>query len=84
MKTGKFIIAFDEGLHARPASVLVRICNNIKSDIELIKDDMTADPKSILEIMALGAETGETVTLNVEGEDEEEAFKLIAEFFENK
>ena len=84
MYEAEVVLMNEQGLHARPASVLVRICNNIKSDIELIKDDMTADPKSILEIMALGAETGETVTLNVEGEDEEEAFKLIAEFFENK
>lgn len=84
MKTGKFIIIFDEGLHARPASTLVRICNNIKSDIEITKEDMSANPKSILEIMALGAATGEEVSLKVEGEDEEEAFKLISDFFENK
>lgn len=84
MKTAEFIIAFDEGLHARPASELIGICSEIKSDIQIIKDDMTADPKSILEVMALGAENGEKVKVVVEGEDEEEAFKLISDFFERK
>lgn len=84
MKTGQFVIIFEEGLHARPASILVRICNEIKSDIEIIKDDMIANPKSILEIMALGAATGEMISVTVKGEDEEEAFKTISDFFENK
>ncbi len=81
MITSEFTIAFAEGLHARPASDLVRICQKAKSDIRILKDDMTADPKSILGIMALGAAKGDVVKVEVEGEDEEEVFASIKGFF---
>ena len=82
MKTEEFTIKFAEGLHARPASTLVGICAKAKSDIRLIKDDMTADPKSILGIMALGAAYNDTLKVEVNGEDEEEVFKNLKTFFE--
>jgi len=82
MKTGEFIIAFEEGLHARPAAELVRVCNNVKSNIIMAKDGMTIDPKSILGIMALGAAKGDNVSIEVDGEDEDEVFANICSFFE--
>ena len=82
MKSGEFTVAFAEGLHARPASELVRICQKAKSNILLTKDDMTADPKSILGIMALGAAKDSTVKVEVDGEDENEIFESIKNFFE--
>lgn len=82
MKTGEFTITFAEGLHARPASELVRICQKAKSDIKLTKGEMTANPKSILGIMALGAGKNTKVTVEVVGEDEEEVFANIKAFFE--
>jgi phosphocarrier protein len=82
MKSGEFTIAFAEGLHARPASELVRICQKAKSDIRLTKDESTINPKSILGIMSLGAANGTVVKLEVEGEDEEDIFSNIKAFFE--
>lgn len=84
MTAGEFIITFEEGLHARPASELVRVCNNVKSDIVLIKDEMTVDPKSILGIMAMGAAKGDVIKVEVNGEDEEVVFSKIKAFFEGK
>ena len=81
MKTGEFIIAFEEGLHARPASELVKVCSHLKSDIIMEKDGLTVDPKSILGIMAFGAAKGDKVTVEVNGEDEEEAMAKIGLFF---
>lgn len=78
----EFTIAFPEGLHARPASDLVRICQKAKSEIRILKDGMVADPKSILGIMALGAAKGDVVKVEVEGEDQEEVFASIKNFFE--
>lgn len=84
MKSGEFTILFAEGLHARPASELVRICQKAKSDIQLAKDDMTANPKSILGIMALGAAKDSLIKVEVDGEDEEEVFENLKNFFETK
>ena len=81
MKTVFFFFSFEEGLHARPAAELVRVCNNVKSNIIMAKDGMTIDPKSILGIMALGAAKGDKVSVEVSGEDEEEVFTKISSFF---
>ena len=81
MISGEFRIKFAEGLHARPASELVRICQKAKSDILLIKEDMTADPKSILGIMALGAAKDDRIRVEVNGEDETDIFSDLKHFF---
>ena len=82
MISGEFTINFAEGLHARPASALVRVCQKAKSDIQLFKNDTSANPKSILGIMALGAAKNDIVRVEVQGEDEAEVFANIKAFFE--
>ncbi len=82
MIAGKVTVQFEEGLHARPASDLVRVCQLVSSEIRIIKDDMIADPKSILSIMALGAAKGEELNIEVEGDDEEIVYEKLQTFFE--
>ena len=41
----------------------------------------SADAKSILNVMALAAKCGETVTIEVSGEDEEATLQELREFF---
>jgi Phosphotransferase System HPr (HPr) Family len=82
MIKAEFTITFAEGLHARPASELVRICQKAKSEVQIQKDDMTANPKSILGIMALGAAKGDVIKVEVDGEDQEEVFANLKKFFE--
>lgn len=81
MKTINVTIPFKEGLHARPASDLVKICQTIKSDISLIKEDVTVNPKSILGIMSLGAAFGSSLTVEVDGADEDEAIVRLGQYF---
>lgn len=40
------------GLHARPASELVKICSKCSSDIVIKSGDKRINPKSILSVMA--------------------------------
>lgn len=74
-------VPFKEGLHARPATELVKICMGIKCDITLIKGDAHVNPKSILGIMSLGAGFGAALTVQVEGPDEVEAIAKLGTFF---
>ncbi|NLM13722.1 MAG: HPr family phosphocarrier protein [Epulopiscium sp.] len=76
-----FVIAKEEGLHARPASELTKLCQKFSSDIKLIKDSHEVNPKSILGILSLGAGKGDQVTVKVNGQDEQEAMKTIEQFF---
>ncbi len=57
------------GLHARPAAVFVQNAKGFQSQITLTKSDKTANGKSILSILSLGAEQGDQVVLKVNGDD---------------
>lgn len=75
------VIGFEEGLHARPASQLVKVCQTAKSDIKIIKETTTVNPKSILGILTLGAGHLDEITVEVSGEDEAAVAENLKEFF---
>ncbi|HVH66477.1 MAG TPA: HPr family phosphocarrier protein [Gemmatimonadales bacterium] len=67
------------GMHARPASELVKLASRFKSAVEIRKDDLAVNGKSILGVMMLAAECGSTVTIKADGEDAEQAMaELLA------
>ena len=47
-----------------------------------MKDNRTADAKSMLSIMALGAKTENELLIRIEGQDEEVAMTELEQFFE--
>lgn len=73
------------GLHARPASVLVQKAENFSSTkIELIKDNKTANVKSILGVLWLQVKDGDKLLLRVEGKSEVAAAEEIKDLIEYK
>ncbi|MDG5815043.1 HPr family phosphocarrier protein [Chitinispirillales bacterium ANBcel5] len=72
------------GIHARPASLIVQTAMKHKSSIQLIKDEVPADAKSIMSVMMLAASVNTSVVIRAEGEDEKEAVDSIAALFEKK
>ena len=74
----------DEGTHARPAGILVKLANNYSCDIELLVDDNTVNAKSIMSIMGLGLIKDTLVTIKADGADAEAALKEITNLFNNK
>jgi len=80
-----FTVGAEEGLHARPASVLAKECMKFTCDLALTKAGNTEkvfQPKSILSIMTIGATKGDVVTITANGEDEEAAMAKLTELFE--
>lgn len=77
-------VASKVGLHARPASLFVKAATKATSRtgaaVKISKDDgAPVDATSILGVMTLGAKHGDTVTLTVEGDGEEEILdELVA------
>lgn len=67
------------GLHARAAAKLVNTASGFRSDVRLKHDSREANAKSIMGVMMLAASKGTELTLEVEGDDEEEAFEAIRE-----
>jgi phosphocarrier protein HPr len=71
------------GLHARPASELARIASKCKSDITIKTEEKRINPKSVLNIMAAAIKCGTEVTVECNGETEEEDLKMIIEAIES-
>lgn len=67
------------GLHARPAAQLVKLAASFTSEIELVKDGMPVNGKSIMGVMMLAAECGSSLTVRATGPDEEAAAHAVAE-----
>lgn len=84
MKESKVIINNEEGLHARPAAMFVRAANQYLSDITIVCDGEEVNGKSIIGIMSLGIFSGQEITLQAEGNDEEKAIEGLVEFIENE
>jgi phosphocarrier protein HPr len=71
------------GLHARAAAKLVSLSNNFNSEITLVKDDKSADARSIMKLLMLSASRGSVLKVNIDGEDQEQAMNSIEELFQN-
>lgn len=72
------------GIHARPASMIVKVAAKFDSDIKLLKDTISADAKSIMDVMMLAAANNSKVTIQATGNDETRAVEAIADLFEKK
>ncbi|MBO5287662.1 MAG: HPr family phosphocarrier protein [Clostridia bacterium] len=77
MKEFTFILKDKNGLHARPAGMLSALAKSFKSDIKIKTDAKEADAKRLLSLMSLGAKYNTTLTVTIEGEDEQEAYNAI-------
>lgn len=80
MKEFSYTITDPAGIHARPATLLIKQAGAFKSSIKIAKDGKEADAKRIFGVMGLGAKQGETITIKAEGEDEDDAIKDLSEF----
>ena len=72
------------GMHARPATMIVKVASKFRSDFRIIKDDMEINGKSIMGVMTLAAEYGSELELVADGVDEEYLIREIAELFASK
>lgn len=72
------------GLHTRPATTIVRLLQNCKSDVFFTLRQETINAKSILSILMLAAKKNSKITIRVEGEDADQTMEKLVEAFENK
>ncbi len=67
------------GLHARAAAKFVSLASTFASDVQLEREGRQVNGKSIMGVMMLAASHGTTLTLTVDGEDEEEAARQLTD-----
>jgi phosphocarrier protein len=84
MKRSKVVVPWEAGLHARPATAVVRLVQSLRSTVILKCNGKIADARSILSILLLCASMGAAVELEVRGEDEEHAIAAVESVFVNR
>ena len=82
MKSFEYTIRDEVGIHARPAGLLVNAVKATECKVTLKKGDKSADAGKLFAVMSLGVKCGDTVTLTVDGENEDKAYEALKEFFE--
>ena len=70
-------IQISNGLEARPIAMLVQVASQFESEIYVESGKKKVNAKSIMGMMTLGLDSGENVTISVNGVDETEAMKEI-------
>jgi phosphotransferase system HPr (HPr) family protein len=71
------VITLDGDLHARPAGQLAVAAAKFTADVSLTVGEKTANAKSVLAVMGLGATSGQQVTATAEGPDAEQAVAAV-------
>ena len=72
----------EAGLHARPATLLVKKASSFKSDVSVEYNGKKANVKSLIGVLSLGVTKGATITVIANGEDEVEACEEVAKLIE--
>lgn len=85
MKQAKVVLRNRLGLHARPASHIVKIASRYKeASVEIAREGEAVNAKSILGVMMLAAGQGVELEVKVDGPGEEECLAELLELINNK
>ena len=73
------VIRNKQGIHLRVASIIVQESNRFKSEIFIKRSNEKTNCKSILGLISMAIPCNQEVTLEIEGDDEKEAFQSMKE-----
>ena len=76
MKKFEYTIKEASGIHARPAGLLVKAAKALAN-----AEGKTAAATKLMAVMGLGIKQGDTITVTVEGGDEEASATAMEKFF---
>ena len=82
MKDFKYVITDDQGIHARPAGILVKEVKKHASKVTISAGEKSSDASKLMAIMSMGIKKGTEITVSVEGDDEEAAAAEMEKFFQ--
>jgi phosphocarrier protein HPr len=78
MVSKEVVVNNGTGLHARPATLLVKKASSFKSDVSIEFNGKKANVKSLIGVLSLGVTKGANITVLASGDDETLAVEEIA------
>ena len=82
MKPFQYTIKEELGMHARPAGLILQLAKEFKSSIVVSNKGKSEDLKKLMSVIGLDIQYQDTVTVTVEGSDEDVAAEEMLAFFE--
>ena len=83
MTSRKATIRNQYGIHCRPSAVIVSEVKQYDGSVQVTNEaGQKADSRNLLALIGLGITCGQTVTIEVDGPDEEEVADRMVELFE--
>ncbi len=84
MKKFEYTINDPVGIHARPAGMLVKEAKTLGSTVTIATaDGRTATATKLMALMGLGIKQGDTVSVTIEGGDEDADAAAMEQFFKD-
>ena len=68
------------GLHARPAALFVQLAKKFHAEVVVRKGRLSANGKSIMSVLMLGAQQGSQIRIQANGKDADAGVRTLAEF----
>ncbi len=83
MKIVSYVIRDPKGMHALPASGLIKLLGKFSCRITAEGNGKSVDGKHVFGLMNLGVRYGQTLTITCDGEDEDEASSEIMRYLQD-
>ena len=83
MKSFEYTVHDPLGIHARPAGLIAKLTKGFgDTTVTIVKGDREAKASQLMKLMSLAVKNGDTVTVKVEGANEEEVYDAMLKFFQ--
>lgn len=82
MKTFQYTIKEELGMHARPAGLILQLAKEFKSEIIVSNKKNRGNLKKLFSVVSLNIQYQDTITVTIEGPDEDVAAEEMLAFFE--
>lgn len=80
---GEFVVAYELGLHARPAGRFVALAGRFRSEVSVGRNGEWVSGRSVLSLLSLAAGRGTRLCIRAVGEDAEEAVEALGSLLES-
>lgn len=84
MKKIEYLVSNPNGIHARPCALLAQCCVNFKSAVTVSANGKSASGENVLALLSLQAKYNDVLTIEVEGEDEEQSLAAIQDVLDKQ
>ena len=77
-----YTITHPLGLHARPAAALTELCRSLTSQITITKGERNISATSLVPLLLLEVQQGDTISVTLEGPREIEESQALMAYFQ--